>query len=217
VAVSGLSHLEDDFESPDKTRHAEFMDAHGLLLEMQKEKKMLADKEYTHIGIGLAMDAGTVRIAEILSKKTFAIDRLNQSENGGVEVVGRIFGAGGLYAARICLQNNPKKQFGEAAPEHMHVEEIKGTKMKMFSINFKPIQEEVFNAAEPRILELYIRAAGDASKIKYGAAAQQGERLNFKDLKLEMRQPMEFKPDPRVEIENVHDRENFEQEARERA
>lgn len=115
------------------------MDAHGLLLEMQKEKKMLADKEYTHIGIGLAMDAGTVRIAEILSKKNFAIDRLNQSENGGVEVVGRIFGTGGLYAARICLQNNPKKQFAEAAPEHMHVEEIKGTKMKMFSINFKPI------------------------------------------------------------------------------
>ena len=53
--------------------------------------------------------------------------------------------------------------------------------------------------------------------MKYGAAAQQGERLNFKDLKLEMRQPMEFKPDPRVEIENVHDRENFEQEAREKA
>ncbi len=34
---------------------------------------------------------------------------------------------------------------------------------------------------------------------------------------MEMRQPMEFKPDPRVEIENAHDRENFEQEARERA
>jgi len=142
VAVYGFSHLEDDFESPDKTRHAEFMDAHGLLLELQKEMKMLADKQYTHIGIGLAMDAGKVLIVEVLTTKHFTIDRLNQSENGGVEVVGRIFPSltvGGMYAARICMLSNQKKQYGEAGPEHMHVEEIKGTKMKMFSINFKPI------------------------------------------------------------------------------
>jgi hypothetical protein len=34
VAVIGFSYLEDDYESPDKTRAAEFMDAHGLLLEL---------------------------------------------------------------------------------------------------------------------------------------------------------------------------------------
>ena len=44
VAVVGFSYLEDDFESPDKTRAAEFMDAHGLLLELQHEMGLLCDK-----------------------------------------------------------------------------------------------------------------------------------------------------------------------------
>ncbi|MFO0118216.1 MAG: hypothetical protein ACK521_11595 [bacterium] len=63
------------------------------------------------------MDAGKVLIVEILSYKNFAVDRLNQSENGGVEVVGRIFPIpgetpiryAGLYASRICMLSNPKK------------------------------------------------------------------------------------------------------------
>lgn len=56
VAVYGYAFFEDDFESPDRTRFDEFMDAHGLLLELQKEREMLVDEQYTHLGIGFAMD-----------------------------------------------------------------------------------------------------------------------------------------------------------------
>jgi hypothetical protein len=74
VAVIGFSHLEDDFDSPDKTRAAEFMDAHGLLLELQQEMSMLRDEKYTHVGIGLAMDAQKVLIVEILTIRPFTVD-----------------------------------------------------------------------------------------------------------------------------------------------
>jgi hypothetical protein len=62
------------------------MDAHGLLLELQHEMSLLRDKQFTHLGIGLAMDASRVLVVEILTKKEFAIDRLHLTENGGVEV-----------------------------------------------------------------------------------------------------------------------------------
>ena len=34
VAIYGYAYFEDDFESPDRTRFDEYMDAHGLLLEL---------------------------------------------------------------------------------------------------------------------------------------------------------------------------------------
>ena len=47
-----------------------------------------------------------------------------------------------------------------------------GERYRNFEIVFKPIAEEVFNTPDPqRILELFIRTTGDASKIKYGSAA----------------------------------------------
>lgn len=73
-------------ESPDKTRAAEFMDAHGLLLELQKEMNDLKDSKYTHIGIGLAMDSTKVLIVEILTKKAISVDRLHSTETGAILV-----------------------------------------------------------------------------------------------------------------------------------
>lgn len=83
-------------------------------------------------------------IVEILTAKYFAINRLNATENGGVEVTGRILMENtGLYAARICLlssiQANPNapKVYATAAPEHMVVDEIKsGQRIRKFSIIF---------------------------------------------------------------------------------
>ena len=217
VAIIGFSYLEDDMESPDKTRAAEFMDAHGLLLELQHEMNLLKDAKFTHVGIGLAMDSTKVLIVEILTKKTIAIDRLQPTETGGVLVQGRVFDDKvGLYAARICLRDNVKKVFGEAAPEHMFVEEITGSKVKNYEIRFKQqIADEVFYAAENIVLEIFMRTA-QVNKIKYGAAAQANEKIKFQDLRLDMRQPLELKPDPRIEIENQHDREVYDIENRER-
>lgn len=98
------------------------MDAHGLLLELTEEREALVNKEYTHLGIGFASDGIRVLIVEILSTKFYAIDRLQQSEDGGVEVAGRILNPNvGIFAARICLLSNPKKQVAEVTGEHMTV------------------------------------------------------------------------------------------------
>lgn len=50
--------------------------------------------------------------------------------------------------------------------------------------------------------------------IKYGKNADPKEKINFKDLDLCLRQPMEFKPDPRVEYENVRDQKAYEEQKR---
>ena len=84
-AIVGFAYLEEE-DRPDKTFAAEFMDAHGLLLELQKERSYLTDKNYTHVGIGLANDGSKVLIVEILTAKYFSVNRLNATEDGGVEV-----------------------------------------------------------------------------------------------------------------------------------
>lgn len=53
-SVVGFSYLDDDRTSSDPTKMAEFMDAHGLLLEMSETMNKLLDKDVTHIGIGFA-------------------------------------------------------------------------------------------------------------------------------------------------------------------
>lgn len=50
----GNAGLEEEMEASDKYYTGEYMDAHGLLLELQEELGMLTNKEYTHIGVGLA-------------------------------------------------------------------------------------------------------------------------------------------------------------------
>ena len=47
----GFSYLEDD-DSEERQLYDEFMDAHGLLLELQDEREELVKQNYTHIGIG---------------------------------------------------------------------------------------------------------------------------------------------------------------------
>jgi len=105
-AIVGFAHLEEE-DRPDKTFAAEFMDAHGLLLELQQERSYLTDKRYTHIGIGLAHDGTKVLIVEILTAKYFSVDRLNMAEDGGVYVEGRILQENtGLYAARVLTKDS---------------------------------------------------------------------------------------------------------------
>jgi len=50
----GNAGLEEEMEASDKYYTGEYMDGHGLLLELQEELGMLTNKEFTHIGVGLA-------------------------------------------------------------------------------------------------------------------------------------------------------------------
>lgn len=52
-SLVGVSILEDE-ENEDKILYNEFMDAHGLLCELEEERNVLIDGKYTHIGVGFA-------------------------------------------------------------------------------------------------------------------------------------------------------------------
>ena len=82
-AIVGVAYLEEE-ENPDKTKHEEFMDAHGLLLELQDELKLLTDKDLTHVGVGFAYDQRQVKVVELLLVKTIMVSSLTQSEDMGV-------------------------------------------------------------------------------------------------------------------------------------
>lgn len=50
-----------------------FMDAHGLLFELEMELTELLDPKYTHIAIGLAFTQNQVKVVEILSRKEIRV------------------------------------------------------------------------------------------------------------------------------------------------
>lgn len=62
-----------------------------------------------------------------------------------------------------------------------------------------------FNLEDPRFLELYIQRR-QVDKIKYGAEADEKERVNVAHLELSVRFPMDYYPDPRTVIEDDADR-----------
>lgn len=53
VTLVGFSNLEED-DNDDKILYNEFMDAHGLLIELDDDRDKLLKPEYTHIGVGFA-------------------------------------------------------------------------------------------------------------------------------------------------------------------
>jgi len=64
------------------------MDAHGLLLELEYELKVLADPINSHIGIGFAYNKEQVKVVEIVTSKTISVHNLTEDESQGVVVNG---------------------------------------------------------------------------------------------------------------------------------
>jgi hypothetical protein len=117
-AIIGFSYLDDDHDAGDLTKMNEFMDAHGLLLELQEEMAEIVNKEHTHIGIGFAADKHMVMIVELFSSRSILVNNLNHTEAGGIEVSGFNLKPteAGLYAARIVNPANTRKDFGLVGP-----------------------------------------------------------------------------------------------------
>lgn len=82
-----------------------------------------------------------------------------------------------------------------------------------FIITMEGPAEGLFYSDDPKILELYVTERG-ADKIQYGAPSS--EKLDIRHLKLALRLPMEYIPDPRTVIEDAHDREKEERDAEDR-
>ena len=211
-AIVGYSHLDDDTAGGDITKMAEFMDAHGLLLEMQTEMEQLSDPAATHIGVGFAEDSTKVLVVELLAESSLVVSTLQQHEDGSIHVEGLNLDPAnaGLYAARIVSSTNEKKAT-VIGPANMTYDKA----THQFTLSFEPQQDEVFyNAQDPRWLELYIRKA-KIDQIPYGVASSEVPKV--KELVPVVRLPMEYMPDPRVVKEDAHDQEQFERDAKERA
>ena len=175
-AIIGFSYLDDDHDAGDLTKMNEFMDAHGLLLELQEEMAEIVNKDHTHIGIGFAADKHMVMIVELFSSRALLVNNLNHTEDGGIEVQGFNLKPteAGIYAARIVNPANTKKDYGLVGPSRINYDPAKHT----FTINFDPPPngEEVFYSQEQKILEIYVRKA-QIDKIKYGADADPSEKI----------------------------------------
>jgi hypothetical protein len=208
----GMSLLEEDEDDGDSHRvlHGEFMDAHGVLCELQSDLERMIDGKYTHVGIGFAWNKEKVLVVEFYSIKPVAISQLTESEDGGVDIRGTMLSNEvGLYAARIVAIKNTKKDIKVVGPPNIQFD--KNT--RNFIITIEGPSDGLFYSDDPKILEIYIRKS-QIDKIQYGVASQ--ERINVAHLELAMRVPMEYLPDPRTVIEDAQDREKEERDAAER-
>ena len=57
-----------------KVLYDEFMDAHGLLVELEHELSILIRKDFNHIGVGFAQDKHHVKVVELLMTHPLQID-----------------------------------------------------------------------------------------------------------------------------------------------
>jgi hypothetical protein len=113
----------------------------------------------------------------------------------------------GLYAARIVSQSNMNKQLAVVGPPQMQL----NRETTEFIIDIPgPIEDLWHNKEDPRYVEIYVRKTGDHLKIKYGVP--DSERIKVDALHLVHRQKLDIFPDPRTEIEDAKDREDYEQE-----
>lgn len=63
-----------------------FMDAHGLLFELEHELNILLKEQFTHIAIGLAFTNNQVKVVEILTRRELRVHNLSATHDEGVEV-----------------------------------------------------------------------------------------------------------------------------------
>lgn len=71
-----MSLLEEEDEeggSNSRVLHGEFMDAHGVLCELQDDLERMIDAKYTHVGVGFAWNKDKVLVVEFYSVRTLVI------------------------------------------------------------------------------------------------------------------------------------------------
>jgi hypothetical protein len=119
IPLVGFAMLEEE-ENEDKLLYNEFMDAHGLLTELEEEVEKMTDGKITHVGVGFAWNKQCVKVVEFLSVKPLLVNQLTESEDGGVDIRGMMLDLkAGLYAARICSVKNQKKDIKLVGPPNI--------------------------------------------------------------------------------------------------
>mmetsp|Transcript_4522 Transcript_4522/g.6812 ORF Transcript_4522/g.6812 Transcript_4522/m.6812 type:complete len:256 (-) Transcript_4522:1250-2017(-) len=200
-SLVGFAILEED-EDHQESLHDQLMDAHGLLLELEHELSILADVKNTHIGVGFAFNKEQVKVVEFVTEKPIMVNRLSETPDGGVEVCGSVLNKDiGLYAGRIVSLNKMNKDLKAVGPQFIQFDKSDGA----FIMTIPGPLENVFYCNEDlKVVQFYIRRS-QIDKIQYGVDT--GERINVAHLELCFTLPMEYIPDPRIEIEEVADDE----------
>jgi hypothetical protein len=200
TVLIGQSNLEEDDEDDHnggRVIHGEFMDAHGVLCELQDDLERMIDHKYTHVGVGFAWSKEKVLVVEFYSVKPVVISQLTESEDGGVDIRGTMLSTEvGLYAARIVAIKNQKKDVKIVGPPNIQYDKVS----RNFIITIEGPADGLFYSEDPKILEIYIRRQ-QIDKIQYSVQSQ--ERINVAHLELALRLPMEYLPDPRTVIEDA--------------
>lgn len=150
------------------------MDAHGLLLELEYELKVLADPLNSHIGIGFAFNKEQVKVVEIVTAKTINIHNLVEDDSQGVVAHGKVLDTAnvGLYAVRVVALSKMNKDLKTIGPQHIEYDKNTGD----FTVTMAgPIDNAFYCADDPKVIEFYIRRK-QIDKIAYGV--ESNERIN---------------------------------------
>ena len=194
VPLVGFAILEED-EDHQVSLTEQMMDAHGLLLELEYELKVLADPANSHIGIGFAYNKEQVKVVEIVTSKTISVHNLAEDESQGVVVHGQVLDTKGvgLYAARIVAAAKMTKDLKVVGPANINYNKNTGD----FQLNMPgPIDNAFYCSEDPKFIEFYIRRK-QIDKIQYGV--ESNERINVNQgLELAYSLPMQYIPDPRT-------------------
>ena len=120
IAVIGHAYLDEDDMPKDKIMMHEYMDAHGLLLELQAEREKLISDKLTHVCIGFASNNKVVKVIELLSERALTVAQIQPNEEEGVRFTGQMMSKTvGLYAARIVAASKMDKDIILVGPPGM--------------------------------------------------------------------------------------------------
>jgi len=173
IPLVGFAILEED-EDHQVSLTEQMMDAHGLLLELEYELKILADPANSHIGIGFAYNKEQVKVVEIVTSKTISVHNLAEDESQGVVVHGQVLDVKdvGLYAARIVALSKMNRDIKVVGPANINYNKATGD----FVLSMPgPIENAFYCQEDPKMIEFYIRRK-QIDKIQYGV--ESGERIN---------------------------------------
>ena len=99
--------MEEDHADINELRE-DFQDAHGLLIETDRE--MVMSNELNHVGLGLAAQDMRICLVEIFNNRDVAILSISDGEEGGVDVRGKMLNTKvGLYAISVVERSNRTK------------------------------------------------------------------------------------------------------------